>query len=705
MRTLRQVGLGTTLFLLAAGSALAQPPQPAQAGDFELRRVMLSTGGVGYFEYETRAAGNAALSFRVRRDQVDDVLKSVVVYDDEGRIGTITLPGQEPLREAFRGLPFEPEHLSSPADLFNALRGAEVRVSGAREIVGRLLSVTPETVVLPEGGSMTRHRLSLVGTSGVQQVVLEDAGSISFTDPALAADVESALRAVARLEESDSRTLTVTLDGGTQERTVRVAYVVEVPLWKATYRLTLSNDPAAATAALQGWAVLENLTGEDWNGVELSVVSGNPVTFRQALYDAYYVNRPQVPVEVLGRVLPQVDAGSIVANLRGANTALGVRTLNLAGAGGAAGAPAPAAGGIAADTLTATGNRVRRDDFASSFAVDTAEMARLLAADSTQAAAQVLFRVPQPVTIAAGESLLVPIVARDVPAKRLSLYQPGTHPRHPLASVRLTNDAGTGLPPGVLTLYERNAATGVVSHVGDARLAPLPAGEERLLSFAVDQEVTIDREDRAAQRVARGRIVDGVLELTHTDSQTTSYLVAAAPNVEREVVIEQPRRAGWTLIRPAEHELTESAYRFPVSVGRGATVELSAVVERPRVERFELAAMVLDRIQYWAASNELAPAIRSALTDLAALRRNVGDSERALAAAVETRNTVVADQARIRENLSAVPAESDLARRYLDALSQQEDRLAELGTEIDGLRAAVDAAQQRLADYVRTLEL
>src|SRR5690606_960551 len=460
-------------------------------------------------------------------DQVDDVLKSVVVYDDEGRIGTITLPGQEPLREAFRGLPFEPEHLSSPADLFNALRGAEVRVSGAREIVGRLLSVTPETVVLPEGGSMTRHRLSLVGTSGVQQVVLEDAGSISFTDRALAADVESALRAVARLDESDSRTLTVTLDGGTQERTVRVAFVVEVPLWKATYRLTLSDDPASATAALQGWAVLENLTGEDWNGVELSVVSGNPVTFRQALYDAYYVNRPQVPVEVLGRVLPQVDEGAIASLGLVSAADMAAPPGGRGGGGGAAGrGGGPGQGqqaGNLAESITVTGTRIRRDDFTSVTAAQTitaADMARLMAASSTQAAAQVLFTVPQPVTIAAGESLMVPIVARDVPAKRLSLYQPGTHPRHPLASVRLTNDAGTGLPPGVLTLYERDAATGIVSHVGDARLAPLPSGEERLLSFAVDQEVTVDREDRAAQRIARGRIVDGVLELTHTDSQS-----------------------------------------------------------------------------------------------------------------------------------------------------------------------------------------
>src|SRR5690606_4250304 len=209
MRILIRAVLGTSILLFAAAPAGAQQPgEDITAGDFELRRVMLSTGGVGYFEYETRVTGEAALSFRVRRDQVDDVLKSVVVYDDEGRVGTISLPGQEPLREVFRGLPFEPEHLASPAALFNALRGAEVRVSGAREIVGRLLSVTPETVALPDGGSTTRHRVSLVGRSGVQQVLLEEAGAFAFTDPELSAEVEAALAAVARLDDADSRTFT-----------------------------------------------------------------------------------------------------------------------------------------------------------------------------------------------------------------------------------------------------------------------------------------------------------------------------------------------------------------------------------------------------------------------------------------------------------------------------------------------------------------
>ncbi len=691
MRILTAV-LGASILLFAATPASAQPPGgDAADGEFELRRVMLSTGGVGYFEYETRVSGEAALSFRVRRDQVDDVLKSVVVYDDEGRVGAISLPGQEPLREAFRGLPFEPEHLESPAALFNALRGAEVRVSGAREIVGRLLSVTEETVTLPDGERSTRHRVSLVSPNGIQQVVLEEAGAIAFTDPALAAQVETALAAVARLEDSDSRTLTVTMDGGSAaERTVRVAYVVEVPLWKATYRLTLSGEPDSATAALQGWALLENLTGRDWQDVELTIVSGNPVTFRQALYEAYYVDRPEVPVEVLGRVLPRVDEGAIRP---------------------------PSAIGIAPDELAFGAQEMRAQESAMVAGSRAARAAAdsvapsplqsmIRAAESAEAAAQVLFRVPQPVTIAAGDSVLVPVVAQDVPARRLSVYQPETHPRHPLASVLLTNDTGTGLPPGVLTLYERSAARGSISHVGDARLAPMPAEEERLLSFAVDQEILVDREDRSAQRIQQGRIVDGMLELTVIDSQTSRYLISAAAGEDREVILEHPRRADWELAdAPDALEVTETAYRIPVTVAAGDTTRFDAVLERPRAQRVELAPLPLDRIQVWAANRELSDDIRAALRELAELREQVTERERELEAAQQSRSTVVSDQARIRENLAAVPSDSDLSQRYLAELSRQEDRLGELDAAIADARAALDAAERRVAEHVRSLSL
>src|SRR6185295_5173433 len=113
--------------------------------------------------YEAKITGNAPLSLQVRLDQVNDVLKSIVVYDDKGGIGGISLPGREPLAEVFRELPFGPEALASPLDLLNALRGAEVEATGSRSIRGRLIAVVPETEQLPNnGGVVTRHRVSLL---------------------------------------------------------------------------------------------------------------------------------------------------------------------------------------------------------------------------------------------------------------------------------------------------------------------------------------------------------------------------------------------------------------------------------------------------------------------------------------------------------------------------------------------------------------
>ena len=258
----------------------------AAAAELTLKRVLLSTGGVGYFEHEAVIDGNATLELEVRLDQVDDVLKSIVVFDDKGGVGAISLPGREPLAQVFRDLPFGPEALVSRAALLNALRGARVRVAGDRLIEGRLLAVEPEVTRLPgDGGTITRHRVSLMAVSGLRQFILEDAETLEFIDPALGAQVEQALAAIAAHRAHDKRRLIIEMLGAGR-RTVRVAYVVATPLWKATYRLILSPEGGEPSALLQGWAVIENMSGMAWDGVELTLASGNPVTFRQALYTA-----------------------------------------------------------------------------------------------------------------------------------------------------------------------------------------------------------------------------------------------------------------------------------------------------------------------------------------------------------------------------------------------------------------------------------
>lgn len=686
--------------------ALAQldygSPRAAAAGqdDFTLRHVALSTGGVGYFEYEAVVSGDAVLSLDVRLDQVDDVLKSLVVYDSAGTIGEISLPGREPLREAFRELPFGPEALASPAALLEALRGATIRVEGPRDVAGRVLSVVAETVRSPEAGTVEmRHRVSVMTDSGVRQFILEETDSLEFTDPEISSQVDLALAALARHGERERRTLTARVSGE-GERTVRLAYVVEVPLWKTAYRLTL--PPAAAesvqTAGLQGWAVLENLSGEDWEEVSLTILSGNPVTFRQALYQAYYVDRPEIPVEVFGRVLPRLDTGAVSPRPTGpAARAPGPM-------------PAPAA---EAEARGAIGmfDMAQADERPAASPGAPRDLAQLAAADAEALTAQVLFRLPGPVSVESGDTLMVPFVGRDVPMERVALYQPDTHPRHPLASVRIENDGETGLPPGVLTLYERRQGTDAVAYVGDARLDTVPAGEERLVSFAVDQAVTIDRVSSDTRTIARGRIVDGLLELIYSDRARMTYTIAGAATENRLVILEHPRRSGWDLVTPSADEagerisLTENHIRIRVPLAAGETVSLEVVQERPRTERMQLLALSRSQIGVYAEADRLSPDIREALSEIAERSAAIAEEERRLAELEREVADIDQDQGRIRRNLDSVPRDSDLYERYLDALSRQEDRLATLRQQIARLRESLESRRTALADDVRDLDL
>jgi len=675
----------TLLAMLAAAPGTAAEPA------LVLKRVMLSTGGVGTFEYQAKVVGDADLSLTVRRDRVDDILKSIVVYDDQGGIATISLPGREPMRETFRELPFGPESLESPLALFQALRGAELRLTGIHELTGRLVAITEDRVELPDhAGTVIRHRLSLMTTDGLRQAILEDVEAVLPTDERLRAQLDTALAAIAQHGERDRRTL-VLHTTGTGERTVRVATVVEAPLWKAAYRLTLdgSGGGPGARAGLQGWAVLENLSGEDWTGVDLTVVSGRPVTFHQALYDAYSIARPEVPVEVMGRVLPKPDQGAVPipsprAMAGDQPNRLLTRGLEIGAEAEAAAAPVPAAETAAAP-----------DGFAA-LATGAAE----------EATTQIAFHAPTPVSVANGHSLLLPILNRSVPAEPLALYQPAVEPRHPLAAVRLTNDGDSGLPPGILTLYERGA-NGDVTYVGDARLTALPTGEVRLLSFAVDQKVTIDRNDSQTETLSRARISDGVLELVTTDRATTTYTITGAAHEPRTVVIEHPRRPGWELATPAAAtvETTADAYRITKEVAAGKTVTLAVTTEHPRQDRFELVNLPADQVELAVNARELPAGLRQAVARVAQLRATATERQHQAEGLEQTMADLTRDQQRLRDNLQAVGAASDLGRRYVAKLGEQEDHLDKLGQDLAAAQAATEAARQNLANYVQGLKL
>jgi len=670
------------LFLISlAFLGLFALPTLALAQDLALERVMLSSGGMGYFEYEATVDGDATLKLTVSLQQVDDVLKSLVVYDDKGGVGGLSLPGREPLAQAFKDLPFDQASLGSPAELLATLKGAQITVGGSRAISGRIVSVQEETVALGnDKGTTTRTRVTLFTGLGLQQFILEDAETLQFADAALRDKVGQALIAIQGNRAKDARTIELSARG-TGKRTVRVAYIVEAPVWKASYRLTLGADPLAARSALQGWATIENLSGQDWKDVELTLVSGRPVAFRQALYNAYYVTRPEVPVEVAGRLMPGIDRGGVQADQRSKASSPPMpapapyRPQQERAMTGAAPPPPP--------PVAAAAEQIEASD----------------------AATQVVFKFPRAVSVDNGRTLSIPIIDRQVPAMRMALYQADTAARNPLAAIRLTNDGESGLPPGIITLYERDKA-GSVAYVGDARLSGFPVGETRLLAYALDEKITIERDVSQTDRLATGTIAQGVLKLSRIVRQTTVYRVRGPAKEPRQLVVVQRRLPGWTLAKPDAKviDISEGNYRIPFALpGGDQTQTFEVVQEQTQQQELRLVDGAADQIRVYAQAREFDAKTRDALTKVLQLQQSVAEAERKGKQVDAERQQIVQEQARLRENLARVPANSDLQRRYLATLDKQESELEALANRKVEADKGVETARDALRTYVASL--
>src|ERR1700677_1894258 len=120
---------------------------------------------------------------------------------------------------------------------------------------------------------------------------------------------------LASMRQESLRRMTITT-AGTGDRQLYVSYISEVPVWKTTYRIVLSSKPAAEPL-LQGWAIVDNTIGEDWNNVELSLVAGAPQSFIQNLSQPYYPRRPIVPLPENAQPEPQTHESAMLGGFSG----------------------------------------------------------------------------------------------------------------------------------------------------------------------------------------------------------------------------------------------------------------------------------------------------------------------------------------------------------------------------------------------------
>ncbi len=670
-------------------------------------RVILSTSGLANFVHQMDVKDNAKVEFPVRFEQVDDILKSLVIFDEKGRLGGVTLPGKEPLAQVFKDLPFTQAQLQNPMLLLNAYQGATVEAKGnSSTMTGKIVQVKPEVIVTEDGTRITKHRLSLMTADGLRQAVLEDLQSLNFENEKIRAEISRALEAIRENGSAERRMLTVSLPGE-GARPVTLSYVVDAPLWKTAYRMVIPEQgDKEQKGLLQGWAIVENMTASDWNNVDMTLVSGNPVTFKQALYESYYVPREEIPVQVFGRVMPRTDHGAV---------AVGSMVLADAPAMPSAAPMAKSISGRSRD-----GNELRMDSSADMFngggyaqeaAVSyggrgtVAQAAN--AAESSEATTQVLFRFPDRFTLKSGQSMMLPFVSREVPMERIALYQPETHPRHPLASVEIKNDGNTGLPPGVLTLYEESKLLKGTSFVGDASLAVVPVNDKRMISYALDSKTTIDRDVKNTSQEGRIAVSKGIIRTAHTSRMETVYTVKAPEKEDRVLVIEHPRQGGYDLVDPKakDIEMTETHYRLRVPLKAGESKALSVMMERENYSSYSIINLSHDQlVAYSTTRGKLDTNARRAFAKLASARAAIDEVDTKVGEIERQKQSIFRDQDRVRENLRSLSGTSDIQQKYLRKLNEQEDQVTKLDEMREKLAALRVEREQALKDMIMDLE-
>jgi hypothetical protein len=299
-----------------------EPGEEVRSAKLPVRRVILYKTGVGYFEHQGRVRGDQTVQIDFTSSQLNDVLQSLTILDlNGGRIAGVNYNSEAPLSQRLGMLHLPLEERTDLSKFYAALRGARLEVrNGSTVIAGRLLSVERKTRV--SGGTTLEVDLATVVTDSgeVRSFEITPAVSVRLIEREVSQEVNRYVDLLASMRQESLRRMTISTTG-TGERQLYVSYISEVPVWKTTYRIVLSSNDVHEPL-LQGWAIVDNTVGEDWNNVELSLVAGAPQSFIQQLSQPYYERRPVVALPQNAQLAPQTHQSTMLGGFSGLSGAV-----------------------------------------------------------------------------------------------------------------------------------------------------------------------------------------------------------------------------------------------------------------------------------------------------------------------------------------------------------------------------------------------
>lgn len=696
-----------------------------------IRRVSLYSNGVAYIERRGIVSGDAEINLSFKQSQVDDVLKSMVVLDlGQGRIGAVSYNSSAPPSAKMAEIPFSVEAQTDGvnggiAGVLAQLQGAKVSVAtNGGAAIGSILTVEKRDVPAEKDRPARQARFLVIASENgeISSFDLAEVRVVKLLENGTVKDVNEFAGAAASARRRDAKTITVTSEGAGQREMI-VSYTIAAPIWKTTYRVVLDQ---AGKPFFQGWAIVDNVSDEGWKDVQLSLVSGSPVSFIQNLQKPLFRYRPIVPIPEDLNLRPQIYDPE---NQTGEGSGEGNGNGNGFGNGSGA-VPPPPPPPLPKPMFEGANNNFIVSSGFSGTGVSDAIISEKSGVQSAANGAEIgdlfEYKIEQPITVARDRSALIPIIQTKMEGERVSIFRERdaenadekvdesedeetaavrrANPR-PMSGLLLKNITPMTFEGGSLTVLDRDA------YAGEALMERLKPKEQRLISFALDLGTLIrveQKEDREPAKLIK--IVDGVFQVHYFKTDKKVYRISNQTDREKIVYLEHPVRQNWILSEnSAKPDYTTARfYRFRVELKPFENREIAVAENLGMMDKYNLSTLSPKDLDVFVVSRYIDDATRARLSKLIDLRMRINQINARLAAFQKEVEEITKDQERFRQNIESLaktPEAKSLIARYIGKANEQESRLEQINKEKTTLTTEKDGLERELAIEIKNLEI
>ncbi|HWF07756.1 MAG TPA: DUF4139 domain-containing protein [Bryobacteraceae bacterium] len=659
--------------------ALTVFPLLLAAAELPVRTVVLYKHGVGFFEREGQLGPGESARLDFKAEEMNDVLKSLTVNDEGGKVTGLRYDSSVPLSQKLTEFPFGVNAAAPLSAIIDQFKGSRLEMDfGTQKTAGAIVSAR----LIPGDKDRAEHeQLTLLLDSGeLRNVDLGAAASIRFTDPKLQLQFKDYLAALTGARSKDKRSVYID-SADAKSRDVRAAYIIPMPAWKSSYRLLFDDKNPEPT--LEGWAIVDNTTGEDWTNIHLSLVSGKPISFISQLYAPKFITRLGAELAEDRPVAPTVYSGAVQnAPAASQSPRIAAQQGVLGGFGGGAGA--------------AAGGAFRKSQF-EDLAIAPSTIAQT--ANGQEIADLFQYIIGTPVTVRKDESAMLPFLQQKITGRKLIIYSDQSRP-NPFNAAELTNTTGKTLDGGPITVFDAG------SYAGEALIETVKNADKRFIDYGVDLGTRISTNLNSANDTVRElHAHNGVLISKTSNLQKKTYTIANVDARAKTLIVEHPVRQGYNLIdtvKPAE--TARNVYRFEVKVPASGAATLPVTEEHIYDTQVSVSSLTPESLLTYIRNKNISDTARRQLQQVADTKTAIANGDAEKRSITDQVNALTADEQRNRENitsLSNVSGQQQAVQDYARKLSDQEAQIAKLrerAAVLDGTHATLQTQLNNLIE-------